>query len=141
MDDDYGPLRVVPGSHIDPITISVDEQKQPRPDELLVYPEAGDIVFTHNALIHSGTCNVSDKLRYFFSIYYNHSWLKHTDSHSGPNSQRIIAEARERGDQRVMRLLGADDNLQARANWGFLATEESRWSGWIDEDTSTSETD
>ena len=137
MDDDYGPLRVIPRSHINPVSIAEDGQKEPHSDEILVYTEAGDIIFTHNALVHSGTFNVSDKLRYFFSIYYNHSWLKHTDTHDGPNCQKIIEEARERGDHRVLRLFGADDQLQARANWGFLRDEASRWQEWIDADAST----
>lgn len=136
LDDQNGPLRVIPRSHIDPITIADDQQKDHRPDEILIYPEAGDVVFTHNGLIHSGTYNVSDDLRYFFSIFYNHCWLKHTDTHDGPNCKRIIAEALDNKDHRILRLFGADEQLQARCNWGFLSEEAAKWQEWIaaDED-------
>ncbi len=134
MDDLYGPLRVIPRSHVNPVSISEDQQRKPHPDELLVYAHAGDVIFTHNALIHSGTTNVSGRLRFFFSIYYNHSWLKHTDCHSGPNCQEILERARERGDHRVRRLLGDDAQLQNRCNWGFLKAEEARWKEWIEAD-------
>ena len=83
LTDEYGPLRVIAGSHRQPITIEVEDRNKPHPDETLLYMKAGDVVVTHNHLIHSGTPNSADGLRYFFSIYYNSTWLKHTDNHSG----------------------------------------------------------
>lgn len=134
MTEENGPLRIVPQSHIKPVTLDEEASKQPHPDEILVYPEAGDIIFTHNGLLHSGTLNVSDKRRYFFSIFYNHAWLKHTDTFEGPNCRKIIEQARENGDHRVLRLLGENDRLQPRANWGILVPEEDRWPVWTEED-------
>ena len=134
MDDAYGPLRVIPRSHINPVSIPEEQQRKPHPDEILVYAEAGDVIFTHNALIHSGTTNVTGNLRFFFSIYYNHAWLKHTDTYTGPNCQKIISEARKRGDHRIRRLLGDDEQLQSRCNWGFMKAEEDRWEEWVEAD-------
>ena len=93
--DDNGPFRVIPGSHRAPITIADDDRQKKHPDEKVFYPSAGDVVFTHCGVVHSGTPNISGKLRYFFSIYYNLSWLRHRDNHSGPNVGKIIEMARE----------------------------------------------
>lgn len=134
LTDEYGPLRVIPGSHIQPVTMDPADAGKPHPDEVVLYPEAGDAVVTHNGLVHSGTPNTSGKTRYFFSIYYNMTWLKHTDSHTGPNVSRLIQDARRQSDRRLLRLLGADDQLQQRANWGFLVPEEKRWEQWKEED-------
>jgi ectoine hydroxylase-related dioxygenase (phytanoyl-CoA dioxygenase family) len=134
LDDAYGPLRVIPGSHRRPITIAPEDQQLPHPEERLVYAKAGDAVVTHNGLIHSGTPNTSGKVRYFFSVYYNLSWLRTTDDHSGPNVTRIVAEAKERGDHRMLRLFGVDEHLQQRGNSGFLQPDENRWAEWLAED-------
>jgi ectoine hydroxylase-related dioxygenase (phytanoyl-CoA dioxygenase family) len=134
LDDLSGPLRVIPGSHRKPITLTKEEQKRPHPDERLVYMKAGDVVITHNALIHSGTPNRSGKPRYFFSGYYNLTWLRTTDDHSGPNVARIIAEARQRNDHRMLRLFGVDDHRHKRGNSGFLTPEEDSWAEWLAED-------
>jgi hypothetical protein len=134
MTDENGPLRLVPRSHINPTSLTDEEAKQPHPDEILVYPEAGDVFFTHNGLLHSGTLNVSSERRFFFSIFYNHAWLKHTDTFTGPNCQKIITQARANGDHRILRLLGETDRLQPRANWGILVPEEARWPVWSEED-------
>ena len=67
---------------------------------------------THTSLIHSGTPNRSPEKRYFFSVYYNISWLKHTDTYTGPNCEQLKGWARNNGDHRALRLLGVDDNLQ-----------------------------
>ena len=101
-----------------------------RDSEELLYLQAGDLVLTHNGLLHSGTPNTSGKKRYFFSVYYNISWLKYTDTFDGPNCRQLIAWARKRNDHRALRLLGQDDHLQARGNSGFQAPDESRWAEW-----------
>jgi hypothetical protein len=69
-----------------------------------------------------------------FNNFYNLSWLRTTDDHSGPNVARVIAEARKRGDHRVLRLFGVDDHLERRANSGFLRPDEERWAEWAAED-------
>lgn len=141
LTDEYGPLRVIVGSHRQPITIDIEDRNKPHPDETLLYMKAGDVVVTHNHLIHSGTPNSADGLRYFFSIYYNSTWLKHTDNHSGPLTQRLLAEAQERDDYRLMRLLGVDTQLQPRCNSGFLAPDEERWEEWIAADQTAIKTE
>jgi|EP01045_Picozoa_sp_COSAG04_P030566 hypothetical protein len=42
-----------------------------------------------------GVCrpNLSPDKRYFFSVYYNISWLKHTDTFTGPNCEQLKAWA------------------------------------------------
>lgn len=130
LTDDFGPLRVIPGSHRKPITLQSEERMQPHPDEQIIHMKAGDVVVIHNAMLHSGTPNTSGQTRYFFSVYYNLTWLKHTDNHNGPNIQRLIQEARERNDHRLLRLFGVDDHLQARANSGFVEPDEPRWAEW-----------
>lgn len=134
LTDEYGPLRVIPGSHIDPVAIDEHEQTRPHPDEVVLYPKAGDVVFTHNGLLHSGTPNTSGQRRYFFSIYYNTSWFKQTDTMGGPNCQQLIRWACKRNDYRSLRLLGVDEQLQPRANSGFLQPDEVRWEGWLEAD-------
>ena len=125
-----GPLRVITGSHITPVTMDEKQRGEPHPDEELLYLEAGDLVLTHNGLLHSGTPNTSGKKRYFFSVYYNISWLKCTDTFDGPNCRQLIAWARSRNDHRALRLLGQDDHLQARGNSGFQEPDEGRWAEW-----------
>ena len=58
-----GPLRIIPASHINPVAMSETERSKPHPDEELLYLEAGDVVLTHNGLLHSGTANTSNAKR------------------------------------------------------------------------------
>ena len=60
LNDEYGPLRVLPGSHVEPIALAEEEIRKPHQDELLIYMKAGDVVLTHNGLLHSGTPNTSE---------------------------------------------------------------------------------
>jgi len=142
LTDDYGPLRVIAGSHRHAVAIGEGEARsQPHSEESLIYMKAGDVIVTHNGLIHSGTPNTSGQLRYFFSIYYNSSWLKHTDNHSGPLTQQLLAEARKRKDYRQMRLLGDDPQMPSRCNSGFLMPDQQRWQQWIESDLQALVTD
>lgn len=134
LTDEFGPLRVIPGSHRLALGIAEEERTKPHAKELIVHMKAGDVVVTHNGLLHSGTPNSSGQSRYFFSVYLNKTWLKHTDNHSGPNVQRIIQEARSRNDHRTLRLFGVDDHLQQRANSGFHVADEKRWAEWAAQD-------
>ena len=106
LTEEFGPLRLIPGSHIDPISLTEDERAQPHPDELAIHMKAGDVVLTHSGLLHSGTPNRSAERRFFFSVYYNITWLKQTDTFEGPNCQQLIRLARNRNDHRALRLLG-----------------------------------
>ena len=135
LTDDSGPLRVIVGSHCRAVTIEEGEARsQPHSEESLIYMKAGDVIVTHNGLIHSGTPNTSGQLRYLFSIYYNSSWLKHTDNHSGPLTQHLLVEARKRKNYRQMRLLGEDPQMPGRCNSGFLVPDQQRWQQWIESD-------
>ena len=130
LTDAFGPLRVIIGSHRTPLTMEDTERAKPHPAETLIHMKAGDVVITHNGLVHSGTPNTSGQLRYFFSIYYNLTWLKHTDHHSGPRTQQLLAEAKAANNHQLMRLLGVDEQLQPRCNSGFLLPDEERWEEW-----------
>ena len=130
LTDAFGPLRVIVGSHRTPLTMEDTERAKPHPAEMLIHMKAGDVVITHNGLVHSGTPNTSGQLRYFFSIYYNLTWLKHTDHHSGPRTQQLLAEAKAANNHQLMRLLGVDEQLQPRCNSGFLLPDEERWEEW-----------
>jgi len=135
LTDENGPLRVIPGSHMRRMGIAEGQSHAPHPEELLVYPQAGDIVMFHCSLLHSGTPNFSDDIRYFFCMAYNHAWLKYFRAdYSGPGAQSIIADARARNDRRVLRLLGIDDLFDARANSGFIVPDEEMWARWCAED-------
>ena len=130
LTDAFGPLRVLVGSHRKPLTIEDTERGKPHPDETIIHMKAGDVVITHNGLVHSGTPNTSGQLRYFFSIYYNLTWLKHTDHHTGPHTQKLLAEAKAANNHQHKRLLGLDEQLQPRCNSGFLQADEERWEEW-----------
>ena len=134
LTEEYGPLRVLPGSHRSPIAIKPEDSNLPHPDEIIVPVEAGDVVFTHSALYHSGSPNFSGKSRFFFSLYYNKSWLKCRDNHNGPAVRSIVEQAKANGDRRLMRLFGEDPLLYTRANSGFARDDELMWDEWIAED-------
>ena len=106
LDDENGPLRIIPGSHLKALSLTPEERKQPHPDEVIVYPTAGDVAVFHNAMVHSGTANYSKDYRYLFFLTMNHSWLKHRANYSGPISESVKARARLTGDRRLLRLLG-----------------------------------
>ena len=134
LTDEYGPLRVVPGSHRSNVVPSDDDRQKPHTDEKIIHVKAGDVVFTHCCVLHSGTPNYSGKLRYFFSIYYNLSYMKTTDNHNGPNITAIIGNAEKRDDRRTKRLFGVDNQVEMRVNSGFAKHDEVIWEEWIEED-------
>ncbi len=111
LDDENGPLRIIPGSHLKALSLTPEERKQPHPDEVIVYPTAGDVAVFHNAIVHSGTA-----------------------SYSGPISESVKARARLTGDRRLLRLLGEDEKFVRRANSGFMQPDELMWEQWIAED-------
>jgi len=130
LDEFSGPLRVIPGSHREPLTMDGAARSRPFPGERIVCLRAGDVVFIHNALLHSGTPNTSGKTRFFFSLYYNLTWLRSTDNHGGPATQALVEQARERRDYRLQRLFGQDEQMPARANSGFVRPDEELWAEW-----------
>ena len=137
LTDETGPLRIIPGSHMRALQMTREEAKQPHPEEVIVYPKAGDVAVFHCSMLHSGSANRSTDYRYLFFLTLNHSWLKHRANYRGPVSQAVIAGARERNDRRLLRLLGVDDLFVQRANCGFLNPDEDNWRRWIAEDTAS----
>ena len=134
LTDDSGPLRIIPGSHMRALRITREEAKRPHPEEVIVYPKAGDVAVFHCSMLHSGSANRSGDYRYLFFLTLNHSWLKQRANFRGPVSQAVIAQARERNDRRLLRLLGVDDQFAQRANCGFLDPDEENWRRWIADD-------
>ena len=121
-----GALRVIPGSHLDYTAIPEEEQKRPHPRERLLQLSAGDMVFTHNEILHTGTWNTSAEYRYFLSVYVCRIGLPHRDPFGLPAIRRILAEARWRNDRRLQRFFGEDDR--------FMEREESAWRRMTEED-------
>ena len=134
LTDETGPLRIIPGSHMRALRMSPEEARRPHPEEVIVYPRAGDTAVFHCSMLHSGSPNRSNDYRYLFFLTFNHSWLKHRANYRGPVSQAVIAGARARNDRRLLRLLGVDDRFVQRANCGFLEPDEENWKRWIAED-------
>jgi hypothetical protein len=136
LDDELGPLRVLGGSHIEPLVLPSSLRHTPHPNERLLYLSQGDVVVTHNGLIHSRSPNRSSKSRSYLTVYYNKSWLRPSASHDGENTEAIIRRAIERNDVRLMRLFGRDTHLEARTNCGFMSPDELFWEQWVREDRS-----
>ena len=134
LTDETGPLRIIPGSHMRALRMSPEEARRPHPEEVIVYPRAGDTAVFHCSMLHSGSPNRSNDYRYLFFLTFNHSWLKHRANYRGPVSQAVIAGARARNDRRLLRLLGVDDRFVQRANCGFLEPDEENWKRWIADD-------
>jgi len=135
LSDENGPLRVIPGSHRRAMTIAPAQLALPHPEELVLYPKAGDAVLFHHALLHTGTPNRSLETRYFFCVTYNHCWLKHRGTYTGPACRALIEQARAAGDRRLLRLLAADDKAITRALYNHvLEPERVVWERWQAED-------
>ena len=134
LTDETGPLRIIPGSHMRALRMTPEEARRPHPEEVIVYPKAGDTAVFHCSMLHSGSPNRSTDYRYLFFLTFNHSWLKHRANYRGPVSQAVIAGARARNDRRLLRLLGVDDQFAQRANCGFLEPDEENWKRWIADD-------
>jgi ectoine hydroxylase-related dioxygenase (phytanoyl-CoA dioxygenase family) len=134
LDNDIGPLRVIPGSHRMEALLHPSDRKIPHPEERLLFLKAGDVVVLHHNLVHSRTYNASTTDRFYFSVLYNHSWLKQTANLNTPTPKRILQIAIENNDHRIMRLFGMDLKLEARGNSGFLSKDDDIWQEWIRED-------
>ena len=135
LTDAVGPLRVIPGSHRRPSTVARDQLQQPHADELLLYPQAGDAVLFHHALLHSGTENTSAEYRFFYCCAYNLCWLKHRANYAGPICAALKAAAAARHDRRLLRLMDGDDRIIRRVLHNpVLEPEEQLWARWEAED-------
>ncbi len=137
IDDESGPLRIIPGSHVRPVAIQPEDETLPHCDEQLVYPRSGQAVVLHNKVLHSGSLHKTAGLRSFCSTCFNQCWLPQPDDFTGPNCQRLRKQAESTGDRRLIRLLGTSAEFGAgfnRSNCGFLRPDKTYWDEWIDED-------
>lgn len=130
MTIEYGPLRVIPGSHRTPVSIPEDRLEEPHEDEVLLHTTPGDVVLIHHNLLHSGTHSVSEGRRQFLGIGYNTSAMRHDESYAGPNVRAIVATARRTRDRRTLRLFGEDEMFDRRQNAGFTTPERTAWEAW-----------
>jgi len=126
MTYESGPLRVIPGSHLDYTMIPKEKIKDPHPREKLIDLKAGDMVFTHCDLLHTGTVNTVNKIRYFISGYFCRIGLPHRDTFETPVIEKILADAHLRNDRRILRLFGIDE--------GFHKRQQAAWQKMIDDD-------
>jgi hypothetical protein len=126
MNAETGSLRVIPGSHLDYTFIPEADAKNPHPNEKLIRLNAGDMVFTHCELLHSGSLNSSSDIRYFVSIYLQRFGLPHRDNFATPAIKTILQTAKKRNDRRTMRLFGDDETLHQR--------QQAAWQRMIEED-------
>ena len=126
MNEATGHLRVLADSHLDYTSISDEEAGKPQAGEQLVELEAGDMVYTHNEILHAGSLNTSGEIRYFISAYFQRFGLPHRDSFRHPLINALKDEARVQNDRRVLRLLGEDDHWEERerAAWAQMIAED-----------------
>lgn len=126
MNEDSGPLRLVPGSHLDYTIIAEDKRRHPHPREQMITSKSGDMVFTHNEILHSGSVNTASSIRYFVSIYVQRFGLPHRDRFDSPRIETLMQAARARNDRRTLRLFGEDPL--------FAEREQAAWKQMIAED-------
>jgi len=129
-----GAFRYIPNSHRRAIFIPNHESRSPHPSEQLLYPQIGDTLFIHSALLHSGTGNFSHEIRYFISRFYAKCWYPRREQTDIPPIQSFITEAESKRDRRLMRLFGKDDLLLSRAGRSGQLPESEIWEQWILED-------
>ena len=128
MTEESGPLRVIPGSHLDYTRIPESAERRVHVRERLLDVKAGAMVFTHNELLHSGTWNVSEHYRYFLSVYLCRFGLPHRDPFDLAAIEQLQKDARCRNDRRVLRLFGEDKEFMEREeiSWQTMAEEDRR---------------
>ena len=126
MNEETGHLRILVDSHLDYAFILDEDAGNPQTNEKLVELKAGDMVYTHNEILHAGSINTSGEIRYFISAYFQRFGLPHRDTFRHPLIEAIKDEARAKNDRRVLRLFGEDDVLEKRerAAWAKMIAED-----------------
>ncbi len=129
MDGPGGPLLAVPGSHR-----SAFGDKPAGAEEeavVVVDAKAGDAVFFHCDILHSGSANRADHAwRYMVTSFVVRAGLPHRDDFTAsPLVRTLVAEAEACGDRRVLRFFAAD-----AADGGPLRREEEQWRAAVDEE-------
>ena len=129
---EYGPLRVIPGSHRGGALVGSEGSGKIQAGEQAVDLAAGDTVLIHSSLLHSTSGNYSGRLRIFVSYFYTKCWLPKRDAYGMERMQREIRAARARGDRRVARLFEPDRELLARRASGDRGEypEREQWRRW-----------
>ena len=129
---EYGPLRVIPGSHRGGALVGSGGPGKIQAGEQAVELAAGDTVLIHSSLLHSTSGNYSGRLRIFVSYFYTKCWLPKRDAYGMERMQREIRAARARGDRRVARLFEPDRELLARRASGDRGEypEREQWRRW-----------
>jgi ectoine hydroxylase-related dioxygenase (phytanoyl-CoA dioxygenase family) len=122
-----GPLLAVPRSHRNAFG------SDPAGKEgavLQIDAKAGDVVFFHCDMLHSGSRNraADGAWRYMVTSFIVRVGLPHRDDFTqAPLVQALIAEAKATGDRRVLRFFRADDTLRReREHWRAVVEEERR---------------
>lgn len=128
MDGPGGPLLAVPGSHRSAFgdkPVSAEEEEA----VVQVDAKAGDAVFFHCDMLHSGSPNRADHAwRYMVTSFVVRAGLPHRDDFTdAPLVQALIAEAKARGDRRARRFFAADTE-----DGGPLRREERQWRAAVD---------
>ena len=128
MEGPGGPLLAVPGSHRNAFgsqPVGDEEEEQ----VVVVDAKAGDVVFFHCDMLHSGSANrAEDAWRYMITSFVVRAGLPHRDDFTdAPLVRALVTEAEARGDRRVLRFFAAD-----RVDGGPLGREEQQWRDAID---------
>ena len=130
MDGPGGPLLAVPGSHRSAFG---DKPAGAEEEEAVVVVDAkaGDVVFFHCDMLHSGSANRADHAwRYMVTSFVVRAGLPHRDDFTAsPLVRALVAEAEARGDRRVLRFFAAD-----AADGGPLRREQEQWRAAVDEE-------
>jgi hypothetical protein len=126
MDAATGPFAMIPGSHLDFTVIEESQSREPHPRQQTLTLQAGDMVFLHHDVLHTGTANTSTQTRYFISNYLCHFGFPHRDTFDLPLVRDILAEATARNDRRTLRFFGDDP--------GLLQRQEQTWRSLIEAD-------
>jgi hypothetical protein len=130
MDGPGGPLLAVPGSHRSAFG---DKPAGAEEEEAVVVVDAkaGDAVFFHCDMLHSGSANRADHAwRYMVTSFVVRAGLPHRDDFTAsPLVRALVAEAEACGDRRVLRFFAAD-----AADGGPLRREQEQWRAAVDEE-------
>ena len=127
MNGPGGPLLAVPGSHLSAMGDKpVGAEKEA---VIQVDAKAGDVVFFHCDMLHSGTANRAEAAwRYMITSFVVRAGLPHRDDFTECSLVRaLIAEAEARGDRRVLRFFAADTD-----EGGPLGREEAQWAAAVE---------
>jgi len=126
MNKDTGPFRMIPGSHLDFTVIEKEQEHDQHPRQRFLELKAGDMVFLHHDVLHTGTWNTSDHYRYFISNFVCRIGLPHRDTFELPVIHELMKKARADNDWRVLRFFGEDDR--------FVTRQEKAWKNMAEED-------